>query len=70
MERVMQGAIDMDELMLADQHRVLFVSGRRSLKNPREETYWDMLVFGLCPQFSFCSLTFLLVIADLGVFIF
>lgn len=29
-----------------------------------------MLVFGLCPQFEFCSLTFLLVIADLALFIF
>lgn len=49
---------------------MLFVSGRRSLKDPREENYWDMLVFGLCPNFSFLSVTFLLVVADIAVFIF
>lgn len=36
MEQFMRGAVEMDSLVLADQHKVLFVSGRRSLKNPRE----------------------------------
>lgn len=56
--------------MLVEQHKVLFVSGRRSLKNPRDENYWDMLVFGLCPNFKFWSLTFLIILADIAVFIF
>jgi hypothetical protein len=40
----------------------------RSVKNPREENYWDMLSYSLCPTFSFLSLTFLIVLADIIVF--
>ena len=54
---------------MADQHRVLFVSGRIALKDPRQENYWNMLVFGLCPTFTFISITFLIILVDLVMFV-
>ena len=59
-----------EKLRIAHEHRILFVSGMKSLKNPREENYWDMLAYSLCPTFKFLSLTFLIVVADIAVFIF
>ena len=58
-----------DQLRLANEHRVLFISGSRALKNPRDENYYNMLVFGLCPTFSFLSVTFLVIVADIAMFI-
>ena len=54
---------------MANEHRVLFISGSRQLKAPRDENYYNMLVYGLCPNFSFISVTFLVILADLVMFI-
>ena len=59
-----------DQLRMAQENKVLFISGMRTVKNPREENYWDMLTYSLCPTFSFLSLTFLILIADIVVFIY
>lgn len=59
-----------DQLRIADEKRVLFVSGRKHVKNPQDEHYWDMLSFTLCPTFKVLSLTFLITLADIALFIF
>lgn len=59
-----------DQLKFAEEHRVLFASGRKQVKDPAQESYWDMLTYALCPTFKFLSLTFLICIADIVVFIF
>lgn len=59
-----------DQLRVAQENRVLFISGMRTVKNPREENYWDMLTYSLCPTFSFLYLTFLILLADIVVFIY
>lgn len=59
-----------EQLRVADDHRILFVSGRKQVKNPQEENYWDMLTYALCPTFKFLSLTFLISLADIALFIF
>jgi hypothetical protein len=48
---------------------VLFVSGRTKVKNPMDENYWDMLKFALCPVIKVNSITFLIFIADIVMFI-
>lgn len=58
------------QLKVAHEHRILFVSGMKYLKNPRDENYWDMMAYSLCPTFTFLSLTFLIVAADIAVFIY
>lgn len=58
-----------DQLRIANEHKVLFVSGRMALKDPHDENYWDMLRFGLCPSFSFLSITFLVILVNLIMFI-
>jgi rhomboid protease GluP len=40
------------------------------VKNPHEESYWDMLAYALCPTFKFLSFTFLVTIVDITFFIF
>lgn len=59
-----------EQLKVADEHRVLFISGRKQVKNPQDENYWDMLTYALCPTFQFLSLTFLISLADIALFIF
>ena len=49
---------------------MLFASGRKQVKDPAQESYWDMLTYALCPTFKFLSLTFLICLADIAVFIF
>lgn len=59
-----------EQLKVADEHKVLFISGRKQVKNPQDENYWDMLTYALCPTFQFLSLTFLISLADIALFIF
>jgi rhomboid protease GluP len=59
-----------EQLRIAEENRILFISGRNQVKNPQEENYWDMLKFALCPTFKFLSLTFLISLADIALFIF
>ena len=40
-----------------------------AIKNPREETYWDMWKTQFCPGFSMCSFTFLIIILQLIFFV-
>ena len=54
---------------MANEHKVLFVSGQTALKDPRQENYWNMLAFGLCPNFKFISITFLIILVDIIMFI-
>lgn len=58
-----------EQIRIAEEHKVIFVSGRRAIKQPQDENYWDMLAFALCPQFSFLSITFLVIVIDLVMFI-
>lgn len=47
----------------------MFVSGSRQLKNPRDEHYWDMLMTSFCPNWQCVSLTMLLAVAMLAMFV-
>jgi rhomboid protease GluP len=59
-----------EQLRVAQQHRVLFVSGNRQIRDPSKESYCDMLVFALCPTFKLLSLTTLVTIVNLAFFAF
>lgn len=66
----MSEPVTRQQLWIASEHRVLFVSGKKQVKDPKDESYWDMLTYALCPVFNFLSFTFLICIVDIGMFIF
>lgn len=66
---VSQPSLD-EQLAIAQQHRVLFVSGNKQVKNPKDESYFDMLIFALCPTYKFISLTTLITIVNIAMFSF
>lgn len=45
------------------------ISGGKRLKNPKDEHYWDMLMFTFCPSWEWISLTLLLILVITGMFI-
>lgn len=65
----LEGPVTQENLQNAEQYRVLFISGRTAAKNPLDETYWDMLKFSMCPVFVLLSITTLILVADLAIFI-
>ena len=65
----MDFAITPEQLQLAEEKKVLLVSGSRQLKNPRQENYWDMLMNTFCPTWSCLSLTMFLCMVILVMFV-
>lgn len=39
-----------EHLHYAEEKRVLMISGGKRLKNPKDENYWDMLMFTFYPS--------------------
>jgi rhomboid protease GluP len=58
-----------ENLQNVEKHRVLFLSGRRRVKNPNDEHYGDMLMDMCCPVFSCLSMTTAMLIIYLAIFI-
>ena len=48
---------------------MLFLSGNQKIKNPRDEHYCDMLKITWCPTVKLLSITLLILIAQLAMFI-
>jgi hypothetical protein len=61
--------LTVEHLQNVEKHRVLFLSGRRKVKNPREEHYGDMVMDMCCPVFRCLSLTTAMLIIYLAIFI-
>lgn len=59
----------MDNLRAVEEKKVLFISGNTKIKNPRDENYFDMLRITCCPVIKLFSITLLILIAVLGMYI-
>jgi hypothetical protein len=60
---------NMENLRAVEQHKVLFISGNTKIKNPKDENYWDMLKVTCCPVITLFSVTVLILIAVLAMYI-
>lgn len=60
---------NMDNLRAVEEKKVLFISGNTKIKNPRDENYFDMLRITCCPVIKLFSITLLILIAVLGMYI-
>ena len=58
-----------EHINFAEEKRVLMISGGKRLKNPKDENYWDMLMFTFCPSWEWISLTMLLIVAITAMFV-
>lgn len=61
--------LTVENLRAAETHKVLFISGNRRMKNPKEENYFDMLKDLCCPTFKCLSFTTLVLIVTLAMYI-
>lgn len=61
--------VNIEHLRNVEKYKVLFLSGRRKIKNPRDENYLDMLIEMCCPVFKCCSFTSFILIVYIAVFI-
>ena len=48
---------------------MLFISGNTRIKNPRDENYWDMVRITCCPVIRLFSVTLLILLAVIGMYI-
>ena len=61
--------LTVENLKAAETHKVLFISGNRRMKNPKDENYFDMLKDLCCPNFKCLSFTTVVLIATLVMYI-
>jgi hypothetical protein len=61
--------LTVENIKNAEKYKVLFVSGNRRIKNPKEENYFDMLKDLCCPTFHCISFTSVVLVVTLVMYI-
>ena len=61
--------LTVEHVRAVEEHKVVFLSGRQNVKNPRDENYGDMLKWTCCPVFKLCSFTLFVLVVDLAMYI-
>ena len=60
----------MQNILAAEKYRVLLISGNNNrIKDPKSEHYWDMLRSTCCPVISCVSITTVILIAQVTLYI-
>jgi rhomboid protease GluP len=61
--------LTVDNIRATETHKVLFISGNRRMKNPKDENYFDMLKDLCCPAFKCFSFTTIVLIVTLVMYV-
>ena len=61
--------LTVNNIRAAETHKVLFISGNRRIKNPKDENYFDMLKDLCCPTFKCFSFTTIVLVVTLVMYI-
>ena len=61
--------LTIDNVQAVEKYKVLFLSGRQKVKDPREEHYGDMLKWTCCPVWTILTFTTFILLVDLIMYI-